>query len=149
MRMSLILALLLGGCVLPDSSYELDGVTVYLEHSVGPGQDHMAYAVGLFRSGIADRLELEADAEADLWRTLAQWRWTDDAIPGGARYEPEFPLLRTNWAGCVLSVHTYEELLEHYVDEPTEEDIAWAAQLRVDEAPKVCTRSRRTIGLPW
>lgn len=149
MRWCVLLFWMLGSCALPDSSYNLDGVNVVLEHNKGPEHAHLSYAVGIYRNASLEHWDLEDDAERALWTSLEELRWTDMGLVDGVEYVPEMPSIRANWRGCALSVPLWWALAEHYNEEFTEADQEWLEGLIDRWGDDVCAREARQVSLPW
>ncbi len=139
MKKLLVLLCVLGGCALPDKTYTIDGVQVVLENRIGPKQEQMTLAVELFRREAEEYFDASPDEERQVWRSLQEIRWTKHPVLDHAHYDQDVNIVYANWLGCTLNVPFYTALLHHYVDEPTEEDLAWADWLHDENAPVVCT----------
>lgn len=149
MRWLVLACCLVGGCALPDSSYNLDGVQVILEHSKGPEHAHLAYAVGVYRDASLDHWMIGTDIEEMLWTSLEELRWTDMPMEDGVEYVADVPSIRANWRGCALSVPLWWAMTEHYTDEFTEADQEWLEGLIDRWGDAVCAREARNVSVPW
>ena len=145
--------MLLGACALPDSTYTLDGVPVTLEHNKGPGKDHLALAVELYRREALEHWSLTKEEESGMWRLLGGIRWTDGPVIDGAHFDADMNVLSAHWLGCALRVPFYQALTDHYVDLlddfATDGDAQWAEDLEDEYISVVCHGGGRSFDLPF
>lgn len=142
---TLALAIFLPACPFgPDTSYTVDGVTVYLENGKGPEQPEMIGALREYRTAAVEAFGLSEEDESRVWNRLVQIRWTPDKLKGNYEYKEVTRELKLRWLGCVLDSPLYMGLTEHYAgqlfDEPplAGEHDAWPVLLSQEVAEELC-----------
>lgn len=148
----LLMGIGLGACTFANRTYSLDGVSIVLEQAKGPSPTAMALAVNPFRGAVREQLQLEAEAEAELWRGLSEIRWAIRPVLDGAFYDRPLRRIDAVWQTCALDVPLYQALAHHYgwdiaeTAEDVEAHEAWAEQLQDAHYNSACVTDSKS---PW
>lgn len=150
MRRPIACFVFLAACGMADRGYTLDGVPVVLEKNKGPKVEHLSHAAQTYRDAARERWELTTKQDRVAWRGLREIRWTDRTVVDRASYDPQTAIISANWIECALDVPFFEALTEHYAGEGlTDEDLAWAEELREESSGAVCIGDVGNGLLPW
>jgi hypothetical protein len=124
-----------------DKTYTVDGVPVVLEQGIGPDRDHMAMTVELYRQAAIRYFGGDPAEEPAVWRALAEIRYTQAAVEGGAYLDSDGTVW-SNWFSCTLDVPLYRAFAEHYGiamgSDDLDADRLWAAATRAELRDAVC-----------
>lgn len=133
-------ALLLGGCSLPDMTYVVDGVPVICEQGYGPPRGNMQHAVSIYRENAREYFQVDEQEELQVWRSLRGIRWTKRPVANYVKFDPELETIDAMWLGCIVNVEFFQELTKKYmgVDNVREQDLDWAWTMERNTADELC-----------